>query len=213
MRVRACRRRLGRNFEVGNSHAAFVSQRMICWITRLHTPQPSSAAEIPAAALSTVDRTSPIANRLKSRRLAIRALATAMLPPIVRISESVARTGARSGRAKMRETGQDNALKRTVKLTPMAVDIQNTVDSSSADGFCCRIRAVPKPASASTLDNKNERHRKADQAERFRAEQPRKDRKDEKLKPDPRRVDGSHRDCAEKRAPIAHELEDPLASR
>src|SRR6185503_12051716 len=104
-------------------------------MTRLQTPSPNTAAAIPAVALTAVDRTSATAKMAKSRRLATRALATAMLPPIVRISDSVANTGARSGRAKMSAMGQDRAHNSKVKLTPMLVEIQNTVDSSSDDGF------------------------------------------------------------------------------
>src|SRR6185503_16818013 len=108
-------------------------------MTRLQTPSPNTAAAIPAVALTAVESTSATAKMAKSRRLATRALATAMLPPIVRISESIANTGARSGRAKMSAIGQDSAHNSRLKLAPILEDIQNTVDSSSDEGFWWRI--------------------------------------------------------------------------
>src|SRR5262245_51073570 len=142
---------VGRNFEAKNSQAALVKQSTSSWLTRLQTPSPDKAAAIPAAALNIVERTSASAKMRKSRLLVMRAFATAALPPIVRISESEIKTGARSGREKKREAGQASMHRIAVNAAPMQVDIQNTVDSRSLEGFGCLTSAVPNPASDSML--------------------------------------------------------------
>ena len=133
-------------------------------------PHPISAAAIPAAALS--NRGENIADR-KEREVAASAQSAHWPPPcsrrIVRISESVARTGAKSGRAKNREMGQASTHKKGRQANADAVEIQNTVDSSSGGGFWCRIRARSQARIGQHARQKNERHRKADKTESFRA--------------------------------------------